>query len=59
MTVEKLINKLNKLPKEAEVIIENDELYITGYYKVTNVNSFDNNTVLITSNHKNRLDIDY
>lgn len=59
MTVEKLINKLNKLPKDAEVIIENDELYITGYYKVTNVNNFDNNTVLITSNHKNRLDIDY
>ena len=55
MTVKQLINKLQKMPEDATVYVENNNAYINGAYKVVSseVDYFDNdNTVLIGTDYK-------
>ena len=58
MTVTELIERLRSYPQDAEVVVENDDLYIDGYYPVTDVDDFDMGRVLISSNHDEIIDID-
>lgn len=57
MTVTELIERLKSYPQDAEVVVENTEMYISGFYIATDVEDFVNNTVLISSDHDERLDI--
>jgi hypothetical protein len=57
MTVTELIEKLRSYPQDAEVVVENTDNYINGFYIATEVEDFDHNTVLISSNHDEVLDI--
>ena len=58
MTVTELIERLRSYPQDAEVIIENTDVYINGYYIATDVEDFDYHTVLISSDHEELLDLD-
>lgn len=57
MTVTELIERLKSYPQDAEVVVENTDMYIDGFYIATEVEDFDYNTVLISSNHDEILDI--
>lgn len=57
MTVSELIERLRSYPQDAEVIIKNTDMYINGYYIATEVEDFNYNTVLISSNYDEMLDI--
>lgn len=57
MTVKELIERLRSYPQDAEIVVENTYMYIPGYYKATKVEDFADNTVLISSNHDEILDI--
>ena len=57
MTVKQLIEKLEKMPEDAIVFVENDSLYIDGSYMVTSneIEYFDcDNTVVIGTDYKHR-----
>lgn len=57
MTVKQLINKLKKMPEDATVYVYNDEMYLTGSYKVLSkeVEYFDyDNSVTIGTDYKHR-----
>lgn len=57
MTVSELIERLRSYPQDAEVVVENNDNYINGFYIATEVEDFVDNTVLISSDHDERLDI--
>ena len=57
MTVSELIERLRSYPQDAEIVVENTEMFIDGFYIATEVEDFVNDTVLISSNHDERLDI--
>lgn len=57
MTVTELIERLRSYPQDANVIVQNTEMYISGFYIATDVEDFDYNTVLISSDHDEILDI--
>lgn len=57
MTVTELIERLKSYPQDAEVIVENTDMYINGFYLATEVEDFVNNTVLISTDHDEILDI--
>ena len=57
MTVTELIERLRSYPQDAEIVIKNTEVFIEGFYKATEVEDFDYNTVLISSDYSERLDI--
>ena len=57
MTVTELIERLKSYPQDAEVIVENTNMYINGFYVATEVEDFVNNTVLISTDHDEILDI--
>jgi hypothetical protein len=52
MTVKQLARKLSKLPQDATVTMPNYSLYLDGDYKVTDVKLWDENEVIIVTNHK-------
>ena len=54
MTVAQLKRKLNKMPDDAVVIVANDNVYINGLYKATNVSLFDNDYVYIEADYEHR-----
>lgn len=56
MTVEELIKKLKKLDQNSKVLIPNLELFVDGFYYVTDVTSDENGFVLIDTDHKKILD---
>lgn len=58
MTVTELIEKLRSYPQDSEVVIENTDMYIDGFYIATEVEDFDYHTVLISSDHEELLDLD-
>jgi len=58
MTVTELIERLRSYPQDAEIVIENTEVFIEGFYKATEVEDFDYHTVLISSDHEELLDLD-
>lgn len=56
MTVKQLIRKLNKLPPDATVTINNDDLYVNGVYVVTGIEYWgEDNTVDIYTDYKKLL----
>ena len=57
MTVSELIERLRSYPQDAEVVVENTDNYINGFYIATEVEDFVDNTVLISSDHDEILDI--
>lgn len=57
MTVSELIERLRSYPQDAEIVVENTDMFINGFYKATEVEDFDYNTVLISSDYDERLDI--
>ena len=57
MTVKQLINKLNKMPEDANVFVYNDSAYFDGSYKVVSseVEYFDyDNSVVVGTDYKHR-----
>ena len=57
MTVAELIERLRSYPQDAEIVVKNTDVYLNGFYIATEVEDFDHNTVLISSNHDEMLDI--
>lgn len=56
MTVTELIERLRSYSQDAEVVVENADMFINGFYKATEVEDFVGNTVLISSDHDEILD---
>ena len=57
MTVAQLIRKLNKLPQDALVVVENDRDYYDGTYKATDVEYWESdNMVSIGTDYKKLFD---
>lgn len=52
MTVKELIKKLQTCDQNAMVVVENDELYNSGVYKATEVESYEEGIVYIATNHE-------
>lgn len=52
MTVKELIKKLQKCDYDATVVVENDDLYNSGAYKATEVESYKEGIVYIATNHE-------
>lgn len=52
MTVKELIKKLQTCDQNAMVVVENDELYNSGAYKATEVESYEKGIVYIATNHE-------
>lgn len=60
MTAKQLINKLNKMPEDATITVNNNDLWINGTYTATKVVYYpQDNTVVIDTNYKHRLESDY
>ena len=57
MTVTELIERLRSYPQDAEVVVENTEVFIEGYYIVTDVEDFDDGMVLIASDHEEIIEV--
>jgi len=55
MTVKQLVRKLSKLPQEATVTLQNNDLYLNGDYIATNVELWEENEVRIISDYKKRI----
>lgn len=56
MKVSALIKKLQKLPQDAEIAVENSEMYWDGTYKATSVDYSEvENIVVIETDYKRRL----
>lgn len=55
MTVKQLIKKLSKYPENAEILIPNSEMYFDGMYYVTNIEEYDDGTILIDTDYKKRI----
>lgn len=56
MTVKQLISKLKNYPEDAEVVVFNDDCYISGTYRATDVEEYIDSTVALVSDYKDRLD---
>lgn len=55
MTVAQLKRKLNKMPDDAVVIVENNHMYLHGLYRATSVLCDDeDNKVYIETDYKHR-----
>ena len=54
MTVKQLIKKLSKCPEDAEVLIPNDSMYFDGHYYATNIEEYDDGTILIDTDYEKR-----
>jgi hypothetical protein len=54
MTVKELIKKLSKCSEDAEVLIPNDLVYLDGLYYVTNIEEYDDGTIVIDTDYEKR-----
>lgn len=54
MTVKELIKKLSKCPEDSEVLIPNDAMYFDGCYYVTNIEEYDDGTIVIDTDYEKR-----
>jgi len=52
MTVKQLIEKLSYMPQDIEVIIRNDDSYLSGVYKVTDAIRWDKNEAEIVTDYE-------
>ena len=56
MKVSALIKKLQKMPQDAEVTVDNSEMYFDGTYKATSVEFYDEeNIITIETDYARRL----
>ena len=55
MTVLELLKELEGCYEDAEVIVENDELYLSGQYVATSVFREDDDHVFIQTDHKRKV----
>lgn len=56
MTVKQLINKLNKYPEDAKIVVDNDESCFDGIYFATSIEEYEEGMVLIATDYKKRLE---
>lgn len=54
MTVKQLIKKLSKCPEDAEVLIPNNDMHIFGSYYVTDIEEYNDGTILIDTDYEKR-----
>ena len=54
MTVKELIKKLSKCPEDSEVLIPNDSMYLEGHYYVTNIEEYEDGTIVIDTDYEKR-----
>lgn len=54
MTVKELIKKLSKCPEDSEVLIPNDSMHLDGHYYVTNIEEYDDGTIVIDTDYEKR-----
>ena len=54
MTVKELIKKLSKCSEDSEVLIPNDSMYLDGHYYVTNIEDYDDGTIVIDTDYEKR-----
>lgn len=52
MTVKELIIKLHKCDQNAIVVVENDDLYNSGVYTATGVETYEEGIVYVATNHE-------
>lgn len=52
MTVRELIKKLQKCDQDVTVVVENDDLYNSGVYKATEVESYEEGIIYIATNRE-------
>ena len=52
MTVKELIIKLHKCDQNAIVVVENDDLYNSGVYTATGVETYEEGVVYVATNHE-------
>ena len=55
MTVEQLIKKLQRMPNDAIVMMDNNNMYVNGEYEVKSVKRWDDNTVEIRTDYKHKM----
>ena len=58
MTVKELIKKLSKCSEDAEVLIPNDSAYLDGLYYVTNIEEYDDGTIVIDTDYEKRDEVE-
>lgn len=51
MTVSELIERLRSYPQDAEVLVENDDLYFSGLYLATDVEDYGDGMIIISTDH--------
>ena len=56
MTVTELIERLRSYPQDAEVLVENNDLYINGLYYATEVEDYGDETVIISTDYDEIVD---
>ena len=58
MKVSALIRKLKTLPQDAEIVIDNNRMYIDGIYKATKVELWEKeNIVMIETDYKRKVSV--
>lgn len=55
MKVSTLIKKLQKMPQDAEIIVENNSMFNDGIYKADEIEQYDENLVIIGTSNTYRL----
>lgn len=55
MKVAALIKKLQKMPQDADIVVENDKMFIDGMYKADEIEQYDENFVIIGTSYAYRL----
>lgn len=55
MKVAALIKKLQKMPQDADIVVENDEMFIDGMYKADEIEQFDEKLVIIGTSYTYKL----
>ena len=58
MTVEQLIKKLQRMPKDATVTVINNNMYVNGEYEVNSVTHWEDHTVAIRTDYRHNMDND-
>ena len=58
MKVSALIRKLKTLPQDAEIVVDNNRMYIDGIYKTTKVELWEEeNIVMIETDYKRKVSV--
>lgn len=54
MTVKQLIKKLSKCSEDAKVLVPNDAMFEDGLYYATNIEEYDDGTIVINTDYKKK-----